>query len=55
MVAFLKNFVREEDGATMVEYALLVSLISIAAIVALVAIGPKLQTMFSTVSTKLGS
>ena len=35
MVATIKNFVREEEGATLVEYVLLVALIGVVAITAM--------------------
>ena len=53
MIKKLINFFKDEEGATMVEYALLVSLISIAAIAMLQAIGPQILTMFTTVNTAL--
>ena len=49
----LMNFFKDEEGATMVEYALLVSLISIAAIAMLQAIGPQILTVFTRVNTAL--
>ena len=49
----LINFFKDEEGATMVEYALLVGLISIAAIAALLLIGPELQRLFGAVATAL--
>ncbi len=45
-------FVREE-GQGMIEYALLAALISIAAIAVITLIGPKLVTIFTSVSTAL--
>jgi Flp pilus assembly pilin Flp len=33
MLTYVKNFVREEEGATMVEYGLMVALIAVACIV----------------------
>jgi pilus assembly protein Flp/PilA len=44
---------RSKSGQTMVEYALIVSLISIAAIAALRILGPKISGIFSKVSTQL--
>lgn len=44
---------RKDSGATMVEYGLLVGLISIAAITALVLIGPKLLALFQAANTAL--
>lgn len=48
-----KSLVRDDEGATMVEYGLLVALISIAAIAAIVLIGPKLLAAFQTVADEL--
>ena len=42
-----------EEGQTMVEYGLIVALISIAAISVIVLIGPKLRTVFQTVVNNL--
>jgi pilus assembly protein Flp/PilA len=50
MLSFVKNFVREEEGATMVEYGLMVALIAVVCIVAVTAIGTNLSTMFTEVS-----
>ena len=49
----LINFFKDEEGATMVEYGLLVGLISIAAIVALLLMGPQLVILFNAVVTAL--
>ena len=53
MIKKLMNFFKDEEGATMVEYGLLVACISIAAIVALLAIGPQLVIIFQTVLNAL--
>ncbi len=50
MLTILKRFVREEEGATMVEYGLMVALIAIVCIVAVAAVGTQLNTKFSNVS-----
>jgi pilus assembly protein Flp/PilA len=55
MTNFVKRFVKDEDGATMVEYGLLVGLISIAALAALLLIGPELLRIFNLVVTALTS
>lgn len=49
----LVNFVKDEDGATAIEYGLIAALVSVAAIVALQAMGADLASMFGTVSTEL--
>jgi pilus assembly protein Flp/PilA len=43
----------EDSGATMVEYTILVALISVAAIATITLVGPKLVTMWGTVNTAL--
>ena len=45
------NLFKDEAGATMVEYALLVSLVSVAAVAVIVLIGPRLITMFQAAVT----
>jgi pilus assembly protein Flp/PilA len=44
------EFVRDDDGATMIEYALLVALIAIVVAAALVTLGTAVKTKFSSVS-----
>jgi pilus assembly protein Flp/PilA len=45
--------VKKDKGATAVEYGLLVGLIAVAIIATLVLLGPKLNTLFNDVLTKL--
>ena len=49
MIAFIKD----EEGATAIEYGLIAALVSVAAIGALTAMGTSLSTMFNTVSSAL--
>ncbi len=49
----LANAIKEDSGATAIEYGLIAALVSVAAIGALTAMGDSLDTMFSTVSTTL--
>jgi pilus assembly protein Flp/PilA len=51
----VKNFVREEEGASAVEYGLLVALIAVAIIGALTALGGQLGTLFTTVTSTLST
>ena len=44
-------FLREEDGATMIEYALLVALIAVVVAAGLVTLGNTIKTKYSSVST----
>jgi pilus assembly protein Flp/PilA len=53
MIAKMIAFVRDEDGATAIEYGLIAALVSVAAIGALTAMGSSLSTMFNTVSSAL--
>ena len=55
MLSFVKNFVREEEGATMVEYGLMVALIAVVCIVAVALIGTNLDTMFNQVATDVAN
>ena len=52
MAQFLK-LIRNEKGATAIEYGLIAALIAVAAIGAMGAIGTNLSAKFTTVSTKL--
>ena len=49
----LRNFVRDESGATAIEYGLIAACISIAIIAAVQAIGTSLNNTFTSVSTAL--
>jgi pilus assembly protein Flp/PilA len=44
-----------EEGQGLVEYGLILAGVSIAALVALFALGPKIKTLFETVGKSLGS
>ncbi len=49
----LATVVKEDSGATSIEYGLIAALVSVAAIGALTAMGGSLNTMFQSVSTAL--
>ena len=49
----LRAFLKDESGATAIEYALLAAGVSIAIISAVKGIGTKLNSTFSSVSTQL--
>jgi len=53
MLTQLARFLRQEDGATAIEYGLIAALVSVAAIGALTAMGKSLGTLFNTVSSAL--
>ena len=48
------RFIREEEGATMVEYALMLALIAIVCIAAVGFIGGSANNIFTNIATKLG-
>jgi pilus assembly protein Flp/PilA len=49
----LITFLKDESGATAIEYGLIAALISIAAIAAMTQVGSNLSKTFSTVSSSL--
>jgi pilus assembly protein Flp/PilA len=53
MFTTLKSMVRDEEGATMVEYGLLVALIALVALAAVKTVGTSLSTLFTNVGTSL--
>ena len=48
-----RKFVADESGATAIEYALIASLIAVAIIAAVTAVGTHLQNTFNEVSSNL--
>lgn len=55
MLNHIMRFVKEEDGATAVEYGLMVSLIAVVIIGAVTLIGTNLTTRFNTVAGAIAS
>lgn len=53
MKQLIQKFLKDESGATMVEYAILVALISIAAIIAIGIIGDRIVIAFGKVQAAL--
>jgi pilus assembly protein Flp/PilA len=53
LVALAKDRMREEKGATAVEYGLLVGLIAVAIIVTVTALGGQLNTLFTSITNAL--
>ena len=51
--AFQSRIIREEEGASMVEYGLLVALIAVVAIAAVTLVGSAVSTNFSEVASSL--
>jgi pilus assembly protein Flp/PilA len=50
-----KNFLRDDSGATAIEYGLIAAGISVAIIATVNALGGQLKNTFNTVSTQLGN
>jgi pilus assembly protein Flp/PilA len=53
MFAGLIKLMRNEDGATAIEYGLIAALIAVAAVVVMGTVGTNLTSVFTTVATKL--
>jgi pilus assembly protein Flp/PilA len=53
MLASLKNFWTEEEGATAVEYGIMVAAIAAVIITVVISIGGKVDTAFDTVDTAM--
>lgn len=54
MSQFLKNFTKDEAGATAIEYGLIAALISVVIITAVGLIGTNLNTAFNAIATAIG-
>jgi pilus assembly protein Flp/PilA len=50
-----KNFLRDDSGATAIEYGLIAAGISVAIIATVNTLGGQLKNTFTTVSTQLGT
>jgi len=53
MLAALKNLLKNEDGATAIEYGLIAALIAVAAIAAFQLVGSNLSSVFHSIATQL--
>jgi pilus assembly protein Flp/PilA len=49
----LKNFLADENGATLVEYALIVALIAVACIVVITTLSTAIKGEFTTIASDL--
>jgi len=52
-MSLLKNFIRQDEGVTAIEYGLIAALIAVVIIASVTLIGTKLQTDFTSISNKL--
>lgn len=53
MLSSITRFLRDEEGATAIEYGLIAGLVAIGIAVALTALGTDLTGLFTRISTKL--
>lgn len=53
MINVIRKLIKDESGATAIEYGLIAALVSVAAIGALTAMGQSLDAMFTAVSVAL--
>ncbi|CCM73942.1 Flp family type IVb pilin [Rhizobium mesoamericanum] len=53
MTKLVSRFLKDESGATAIEYGLIAALISVALITGATALGSKLNNVFSGISTKM--
>jgi pilus assembly protein Flp/PilA len=53
LTSFLMNFLREEEGQDLIEYALLVALIALVCVAALTSAGSQVNAIFDKITTKL--
>jgi pilus assembly protein Flp/PilA len=49
----LKNFLADDNGATLVEYALIVALVAVACIATISVLSGKIQAEFTTIASDL--
>ena len=55
MLSFLKTVIRDQSGATAIEYGLIAALVAIAAMGGMSLLGTSLNSIFSSVGTTLQS
>jgi len=55
MTSFIRKLVKDESGATAIEYGLIAALVAVAAIVGMTALGTSLNGIFTNVSTELNN
>lgn len=52
-MTFIKNFIKEEDGVTAIEYALIASLIAGVIVAAVTTMGSNISTLFTNLAAKI--
>ncbi|KJF75336.1 MULTISPECIES: Flp family type IVb pilin [Rhizobium/Agrobacterium group] len=55
MTKIFARFLKDESGATAIEYGLIAALISVAIIGGATTVGTKLNTVFSNLGTRIGN
>jgi pilus assembly protein Flp/PilA len=55
MIELMKNFIREEEGVTAIEYGLLAALIAVVIIVGALAVGTNLNCLFTDIANCLAN
>ncbi len=53
LLAVVRNLGRDEEGASMAEYGLLLALIAVVCLTAVALVGTNISTMFSTVAASV--
>lgn len=53
LIAMTKNFIKDESGATAVEYGMIVALIAAVIVVTVGALGTKIEAAFNAITTAL--
>jgi pilus assembly protein Flp/PilA len=53
-MTFLKRFLKDEGGATAIEYGLIAALIAVVIIGAVQLLGENIDTQFNTIATAIG-
>ena len=53
-ISRMRNFANKEDGATMVEYGLMVALIAVVCLVAVTALGVNVAAIFQSIANSVG-
>ncbi len=54
-INYVRNFNNQEDGATMVEYGLMVALIAVVCLVAVTALGVNVSGVFNQIATSVAA
>jgi pilus assembly protein Flp/PilA len=55
MIRLIRSFAGEHEGFTLIEYALIAALVSLASITILSTLGVTLKSFYTTISTNLSS